>query len=134
MLATIGLTACGSSNDIQADARHVDESWRKNVTSIKHRDDVRNKRFYSNEPGDYITQLTITSGMTSNDYRIEWASNFYFWDDLQTYFEYDNGYKTDVETTHNSFGSDWISISESTANKYKLREATIVAVWVRTVD
>jgi len=134
ILVTLGLTACGANESIQADARSVDETWRKNVASIK-KSDVKNKqRYYSNEPGDYINDVHITSTILKGTYKIEWSSNFYPWDDLQSYFEYDNGYKTDVETTHTKFGSDYITISDSIVDQYKLWEATIVAVWVRTVD
>jgi len=33
MLVTLGLTACGANDSIQADGRSVDETWRKTVTS-----------------------------------------------------------------------------------------------------
>jgi len=102
---------------------------------VKHGDTPRpNLRFYSNEPGDYIFNVQVQHALINNKYRISWSANFYFWDNLESYFEYENGYKTAVETTHHMLGRDFIQIPDNVVSQYDLINVPIVAVYVRTVD
>lgn len=117
------------------DGRSVDERWREHSCSIKADQIDKQHRYYSYEPGDYIYNVEYSLKQPfANGYVIYWNANFYIWDDMEVQFEFSNGYRTRVETTHNPLGKDEIVIPREDCWKFGLKFETISKVFVRTID
>jgi len=126
------LTGCGSEEK-QADARFVDETWRTTETLIGYNDLSRQtSRFYSNEPGDYIDKVFFTDRIFPG-YEISFDTNFYIWDDLEVYFVFSNGYITST-TKCRTLIAHVVKISKKIFIEKQLESAYIVEAHVRTVD
>jgi len=136
LLGAFCLTGCGNSsnNEVQVDARSVDENWREHDCHIVC--GVRDEhRYYTCEPGDYIFDIELHYEYPFvNGYCVTYNNNFYIWDDFETQFIFQNGYKTKVEKSYHPLGRDNLNIPREDTLTYHLKDVPIVKIRVRTVD
>lgn len=120
--------------EIEIDGRYVDENWREYSVWICYKEKADDNKYYTAEPGDYITHIRFDSALISKRPRIEFNVNFYLWDDLEVEFIFDNGYSTGVRKYKSCICSKEIKISKEDGKKFDLTNHYISQLRVRTLD
>jgi len=117
----------------EMDGRSVDETWKEYSVYIPFNGNDKT-RYYTSEPGDFISDIAFNTGWLTRRTLITYNTNFYMWDDLQAQFFFDNGYTTIIKNSNTPIAAATIALSKSDVNKYDLKNHYICKIRVRTVD
>lgn len=118
----------------EMDGRYVDENWREYSISIGYKQAIDFNKYYTAEPGDYITKIFFDTTWLLRKVVISFDVNFYLWDDMEVEFTFDNGYSTGVKHYKSSIAKKEISLPKNDVNRLDLKNHYITKVRVRTVD
>jgi len=126
--------ACEGTKDLEGSMQStVNESWHKTDVFIR-LGETWHSTCKSGNKDDHIANIQFLANGINEGVTIKYALSFSSADDLETYFVFDNGYKTEIEKSHFAVGGDYIYINKEISNTNNLRSAAISEVWVRTLD